>query len=420
MTKEQYEKQRAALMEEAQNFINSTKIEEANKKMEEINKLDADFENAIKTQANLDALNKVPMPVIENAITKPQAIEPLNVGNIVDVENYNEDLYVNAWAKDIMNKQLSMDEQKVFDAVNSAFTHTTENTGTVIPKTVTDGIFKEVGELHPLWEDVLKTHVKGKVALLRSTSSSNAGWYDESTETEDGKETFDEIVLSGWDLSRSITVSWKLREMSVKEFIPFIQSHLAEKVGEALGYAVAVGKGASSKEPKGIITALKAEGSTPQIVQYTDKPTYADITKCISLVKSAYKNGAFAYANNSTIWNVLANIVDGNGRPYFIADTTTGGVGRILGITVKEEASIPDGATLFGNAKRGYHANVNKDVILDSEDHKKKRETDYIAYGIIDGDVRTTKAFSLLINSTDMSLSSRKTNSRAKEDETEK
>lgn len=419
MTREQYEKQRATFMEEAQNFINSNKIEEANQKMAEINKLDADFENAVKTQANLDALNKVPMPVIENAITKPQAIEPLTINN-VNFENYNEDIYVNAWAKDMMKVQLTADEQKVFDAVNSAFTHTTENTGVVIPKTVIDGIFNEIEGLYPLWADVFKTGVKGNVTLLKADNSTDAAWYDEETETADGQETFGEITLTGCELSRSIDVSWKLREMSIEEFIPFIQSQLAEKIGKALGYGVAVGKGKSSAsehkdEPKGIITALKAESGKPQVIEYTDLPTYAQCTEFMSKIKSAYKQGAFIYATNDTIWNVLANIVDGNGRPYFIPDVVSGGVGRILGVVVKEDDSIPTGDILLGNANRGYHANINKDVVLDSEEYKKKRKTCYIAYGIVDGDVRTTKAFALLTKASVMSLSSRKVSSELKE-----
>ena len=39
------------------------------------------------------------------------------------------------------------------------------------------------------------------------------------------------MTLQGCELSRSITVSYKLREMAVKDFIPYIQRKIAEQMG---------------------------------------------------------------------------------------------------------------------------------------------------------------------------------------------
>ncbi|MFR9279234.1 MAG: phage major capsid protein, partial [Ezakiella coagulans] len=58
MNKKKYLEMRTAMLEEAQNLINQGKIEEAAAKRKEIEKLDAEFEEASKEQANLDALNK--------------------------------------------------------------------------------------------------------------------------------------------------------------------------------------------------------------------------------------------------------------------------------------------------------------------------------------------------------------------------
>lgn len=412
MNKEQYQEKIKELMAEAQNCINEGKGAEAKAKADEIQALKKEMDEVAEAQANLDALNNIinitEPTQVQNTVPMTSNIDPLNLNDMTSIvdgvlNKEQEELYVNAWAKDMMNKPLTEAENAIFEAQN-AFTHTTGNTGILIPETVVAGIWKEVGEQYPLWEDVFKTSVKGNIKVLKSTSSSEAKWYDEATPTEDGKEEFGEITLTGCELSRDITVSWKLREMAVKEFIPFIQSQLAEKIGAALGYGVANGKGkpgdmdSHKAEPRGIITALKKESATPRVIEY-DEATPLDYTMCtkaMSLIKSAYKNGAYIYADNATIWNQLANITDKVGRPYFIADTSTGGVGRILGLTVKEDDSIGEGSILFGNANKGYHANINKEIILDSEEHKKKRETDYIAYGIVDGDVRTLDAFALI------------------------
>lgn len=420
MTREEYLKQRNDLIKQAQNCINSGEHQKSTEIQNEIKELDEKMEKISEAQANLNSLNAsnniVDLGNVQNIVPIGGGIDPLNLSSNIDnkvliddeaLNKQNEIEYVNAWAKDMMNKPLTESEQAIFDAKN-AFTHTTENTGIVIPTTVVAGIFKEVEDQHPLWNDVFKTYIKGNVKLLKSTSSSDAKWYDEATPTEDGKEEFAEAMLTGCELARDITVSWLLREMSIEEFIPFIQSQLAQKIGEALGYGVAAGKGKPGDsdqfkpEPRGIITALKAESGKPQVIEYdeSDPLDYKKCTKLMSLIKSAYKKGAYIYAENTTIWNELANIVDKNGRPYFVPDPTNEGAGRILGVVVKEEGSIPVGDILLGNALQGYHANVNKQVTLDSEDRKKQRETDYLAYGIVDGDVRTTKAFALITKKT--------------------
>lgn len=415
MNKEQYLKQRNLLIEKAQGLLNENKFEEFNSVKAEIEKLDTDFENAAKEQANLNALK-------DNAVITDINNKSVQVGGGTVIDSFNADclkdekkdtIYTNAWAKSMQGKQLTEEENQVFTMVNEAFTHTSENTAVVIPETVMTGIWKEVGEQYPLWNDVLKTTVPGKVTLLKSDSSSDSKWYDEGTETEDGKETFANVTLDGCELSRDITISWKLKEMATEEFIPFIQSQLVEKMGAALGYAVSQGKGKPGDgeefkpEPSGIITTLNKEKDTPQVITYTTKDplSYAKFTTAMSKIKGTYKNGTCIYANGTTIWSEIANITDKNDRPYFVANPVEGGVGTILGKVVKEDDGIPDSVILLGDANKGYHANINKQATLDSEDHKKKRETDYIAYAIVDGGVRSTKAFALIKKTDEVSNS---------------
>lgn len=412
MDRELYLQNRNNLMEEAQNLINQGKVEEANAKMQEVEVLDKAFEDSTKAQANMNALkDKTIVADISNrgVIVGGTVIDKTSVAT----EKNEKEIYVTAWAKEMMGKALTQEEQDVFNRindefrsnpVNEAFTHTTENTGMVIPETVVQGIWKEIGETYPLWQDVRKLNVKGTLTMLKGETSTDAGWYEEDDETEDGKETFGTLNLTGCELSRAITISWKLKAMSIDAFIPYIQSRLAEKMGAALGYGVSTGKGKPGEtdtfkpEPRGIITALKAEESTPQIVTYTDANPlkYDHFTEAFAKIKSGYLKGAAIYADNKTIWGKIANIKDEAGRPYFVPDVTGGGVGRILGLAVKEDDSITNGSILIANADKGYLANINQSMTLDNEDHKKKRITDYIAYSIVDGDVVTTKAFALI------------------------
>lgn len=401
MKKKQYEAKRAQLMNEAQQLINEGKAKEAQEKMEEVKALDEQWDAIAQAEANFNALNKEPenkSPILPEDTFTPSVQK--NVETVA--EAYASKTYEDAWAKKLMGMQLSENESESFKMVNEAFTHTTQNTSIVIPKSVTKGIWEMAGEMYPYFNDVTKTYVKGVLSMIQEDTSSDSGWYEESTPTEDGKETFKEFTLNGCELSRAITVSWKLKEMAIEDFIPYIQRKMAKKMGAAAGYGATHGKGPDpvkgKSEPTGTITALTKEEGTPQVVQYAKGsiPTYKDIINTRSKIKSGYSAGIAIYANSTTIWTKIAAITDANKRPLFVLDLTNGGSFRILGMLVKEDDSMQDGEMLFSNAREGYHLNVNKEITMTSEDHAKERKTDYCGYAIMDGNIVTSKAHALL------------------------
>lgn len=411
MEHEAYKAAREKLQAEAQNLIDAGKIAEANEKMEAIKKLDKDWDETAKAQANMEALKGEQRNICMQDITgnisvgNGIAVEKTAMGAVGESEELTNksEAYKIAWAKSMMGQKLTQEENQCFELVNAAFTHTTQNTGIIIPESVTKGIWTEVGEIYPYWNDIAKTYVNGTLTMLKEESSTEAGWYEEATKTEDGKETFQKMSISGCELSRAITVSWKLKEMAIEDFIPYIQRKMAEKMGAALGYGATHGKGQPGTgdtfkpEPLGVVTALEKEEGTPQIVTYKKGGLkYTDLTKTRGKIKSGYAGGLKIYANAYTIWNELANVQDANGRPILMADVASGGVYRVLSMAVKEDDSMADGEILMSNPQRGYAANVNKEISMTTEEHVKDRVTDYCAYAIVDGTMVTSKAHALL------------------------
>ena len=260
MNRKKYEAMRKKLMDEAQALINEGNAEGAQAKMDEVAALDAKWDAIAQAEANFNALNKEP--------EVPAAVIPVNdkTGEEPEKENvleaWESEAYLKAWANTIQDKPLSAQETKVYQFVNEAYTHTTKNTGAVIPKSVTSKIWELAGEMYPYFQDVQKTYVNGILSIIQEDTSSDATWYEEETKTEDGKETFKEFILSGCELSRAITVSWKLKEMAMDDFIPYIQRKMAKKMGAAAGYGATHGKGTEDKkkpEPTGVVTALTTD-----------------------------------------------------------------------------------------------------------------------------------------------------------------
>lgn len=414
MNKEKYLKERKELLDAAEALIEEGKTEEANAKMKEIEALDAKWEQAKIDNANLNALKDRNIGIdLENrslSVPDGKKIDGTDAPKKID----EKEAYLYAWAKTMQSRKLEEAEQEVFDKVNAEFhntyTHDTDNTTVLIPQTVVAGIWKRAEEMYPLLGDVKKYNVKGTLVINKHTAinEGDAAWYDESTSTADEKNTFGQLTLTGCELSKAITVTWKLRSMATEEFIPYIINELGERVGVALGTAVAQGRGKPGDndtfkaEPKGIETALNAEADTPQVVTYNpaastpDPADYEKITEMVGKVHSSYLDGCAFYARNTTIWSVLANITDTTGRPIFIPDATSGGVGRMFGFVVKPDAGVSADSVIFGNPEKGYVMNTNEPMSIASEEHVKARTVDFAAYTIVDGDLLDTKAFSLL------------------------
>ena len=398
MNKEKYLEMRAALLDEAQNLINAGKIEEAAAKRAEIEKLDADFEEASKEQANLDALN-----IEDEKVTdmKNLSVSEGGLKAVEKLENKNPVNYEDVFAKVALQRDLNEDEVNLFNKMNpeNVYTHNTTNTEILIPETVIGGIIDTMKELHPILADVVATRIKGTVKYVKRTDipAGDADYYDEATPTADEENKFGELTLNGKELSKAVTVTWKLQAMAVADFIPFITRELGERMGVAKAKAFVKGKG-DAKYPQGVVTAIEAEASTPQKVSYkADGLTYKDITAAMAKIKSGYVSGAKIYANNATVWGTLANLMDGQGRPLFIPDVTTGGVGRIFGIPVMEEDAMGDGEILIGNMAAGYKENISEDMKLVTENHAKARTTDFVGYEVHDGGVIDEKAFAYLV-----------------------
>lgn len=397
MDKTMYLEKRNGLLAEVETAIAVNDFEASKAKREEIEKLDKDFQTASDEKANLNALKENAQVVnLEKNTVEPEGATSMDqTKNLNSVVNYDD-----VFSKVALKRELSKEEIEVFNLMNpeNVYTHDTTNTEIVIPETVIAGIESTMKELHPILADVRTTSIKGTVKYVKHTAipQGDADYYDEATATADEENTFGELVLGGKELSKAVTVTWKLQAMAVSDFIPFLQRELGERMSYAKANAFIRGAG-DAKYPQGVITALNAQAETPQVITYTDGSlTYKDVTTAMGAVSSKHVSGAKIYANNKTVWGTLANLLDGQNRPLFIPDVTSGGVGRIFGIPVKEEDGMENGEILIANMATGYKENTQEPMKLVTEQHAKARKTDFVGYEVHDGGVSDETAFALL------------------------
>lgn len=324
---------------------------------------------------------------------EPKALH--TVGGTMMKKTYKE-AFMNA----VRGMKLDQEEASLIASKNKAFsdafTHDTTNTAIVIPRETQDKIWARAMEGYGVLEDLNRLHVKGELRMVKhkAIEEGDAAWYVEATPTADEKNTFDDVLLKGHELSKAVTISWKLRAMAMDDFENFLIREIGQRISIALGTAVTQGDG--TNQPMGILTAVKKVKDQVVNVAKTGTVTYSELLNLVSKVHSSYKPGAKLYANSTTIWTVLANVLDANGRPFFEATAGSDGVGNALGFVVKEDASLKNDEILFGNPSVGYLFNVNEEMSMTTEDHAKERKTDYVAYMIADGNVLDEKAFAIL------------------------
>lgn len=339
--------------------------------------------------------NRQAMPKLKNE-AEMENIRPVKEGGKMEKHNTYKEVFFNA----VRGMKLDQEQKAVLLEHNqnlmNAFTHDTTNTSIVIPRETQDQIWARATEGYGVLEDINRLNVHGELRMVKHTAieEGDAKWYVEATPTEDEKNTFGELLLKGHELSKAVTISWKLRAMAMEDFEAFLIREISDRMAIALGNAVTHGTG--TNEPTGILTVLKDKAEQKVTVAKTGELTYSELLKAVACVHSSYKVGAKIYANSKVIWTVLANVLDKTGRPFFEATAGQDGVGNALGFVVKEDASLKDDEVLIGNPSKGYVFNVNEEMSMTTEDHAKERKTDFVSYMIADGNVLDEKAFALL------------------------
>ena len=333
---------------------------------------------AIQTENLINNGVKIPMTkVAETGQTEPE--------NKLDSLDYK-----NAVLDDL--RGLATAEQlALISEINNA--HSTDNAGTVIPTSTIGRIWTQIEANYPLYADVPKTRVQGNISYDKNTGTTDTGsWLLESEATPSVTFEFDTLDLTGHELSKSVDVKFKLEAMSRADFENHLVNELSKKMGKALSVAVYAGTG--TKMPRGIKPTLLAE-DTMQVIA-VDAAGYTHLTQMFGLMASGLLAGSVIYANNLTIWGLLANIRDENGRPLLIRSVASDRVGEIFGVPVRESAELGNGEVLLGNHAEGFRWNNQPAVTTGVERDNRNRITAHFMHVIADGGVLNTKAYVLL------------------------
>ena len=290
--------------------------------------------------------------------------------------------YRTAWLKKMAVRDGVALFGELTEAENRAYTHTTANTGAVVPTAVMNRIVELVESNYPIYADATKDSMVSGFQIPRHTAiaAGDAAATNEGAANSDEQDTFDYLPLSGVEIKKHIVISRKMKWQSISAFEDWVVKHIAERIGVA-------------KETR-ILSQLNdaTYGIAAANIQTGVECSDAGIRANLSLVRGT--GAKVIYANAYTIWNILAAIHDDAGNKAFIpspqSDPVTKGV--VYGYTVKEDSNLAD-KVMYAGAPSLILANNFEDLFINRAMDPKTFEDIIAGYSLFDAGLEHPQGF---------------------------
>lgn len=262
--------------------------------------------------------------------------------------------YRSAWLKNIS----ALDGVSRFGALTeeerTAYTHTTANTGAVVPTAIIDRIESLVDSDAPIYDDAVKYAMTQGFSLPRFTAiaaGDAAGTAEGAAPANDEQDTIGALPLAGVEIKKCAVLSRKMHFQSINAF----EDWLVQEVGARIRVEkerMLLARMSGSQYPSGVTAVSGAAiestyhvitGSGTTYVDYTD----ANIRSYLGLIHGAGE--VVVYANRKTVYTGLFGIVDAEHRQIFMPNAQGDPViaGRIYGAAVKIDPNLSDNVVYF-------------------------------------------------------------------------
>ena len=306
-------------------------------------------------------------------------------------ENNTEALYRIAFLKNLAVR----DGQHLFGDLTAeeraAFTHTTANSGNVVPAVMMNRIIELVESMSPMYEDATPSNMTQGFGVPRRTaiSQGDATGVAEGTANDDEQNTFDLLTLDGIEIKKHVVITRKMKFKSIDAFESWVINELAQRIAVAKEKVILARLDGSAPAGGSAIS-----GSGIAAANILTNQTYGDaaIRSMFALLKG--QGGRVIYANSSTIWNHLVGIEGTDNKKLFVPngmdDPTV--AGRIYGATVRVDENLSDNVVYLG-VKGKVLANDYDDLFIFSATEPKTANEIITGYSLFDAGLENPKSF---------------------------
>lgn len=317
--------------------------------------------------------------------------------------------YRNAFFKTMLGQKLTDVEERTYkramEIVDSekradSFS-TTTNSAAVLPTQTLNEVIKKARTMGGLISHCRSFNIPTNISVPIGTPSTKASWHTEgaTVNSDNPADNIAKVSFSGYEIIKIFSISAASKKMSISAFESYIIDELTNCVMECIADSLVNGTG--SQQGTGVLTGITWGATNSLTFAKTGNVVYTDLTKMMSMLKRGYSAGASWAMSNTTLYNSIYSMVDGNKRPIFIADPKNENIGYILGRPVIIDDNIADDVILLGNFNyMGY--NMPQGIIVETsrESSFKSGLIDYRAMAIADTKPLVDEAFIKLSRAT--------------------
>jgi len=315
--------------------------------------------------------------------------------------------YRSAFYKTMLGQKLTDMETRTFDQAMEqqeterradAF-NTTTNSAAVLPTTTLNEVIKKARTMGGLIAHVRNFNIPTNISVPIGTPSSKAKWHTEGSAVASESLATTAVSFAGYEVIKVFSISAAAKKMSVQAFESYLIDELTNCVMEAIADALVNGTG--SGQGTGLETGITWDGTNSLEYPNGGAPEYTDFTKMLALLKRGYGAGGKFVMSNATLYNRVYSLVDGNGRPIFIADPKNESIGYILGKEVVIDDNLVDDTIILGNLNyMGYNMPQGLMIEVSRESSFKSGLVDYRAMAVADTKPLVKEAFVKLSEAT--------------------
>lgn len=294
--------------------------------------------------------------------------------------------YRSAFYKSLMGKDLNAVERVAFNRAmelekrSDAYT-TSGNTPVIIPTTTLNEVVKKARLMGGLIAEVRAFNVPAKIAVPVATPASKAVWNTEGADVATEQPSIAAVNFDANEIIKVFSISAKVKTMSIDAFESYLTEELTNCVMACLADGIVNGTG--SGQGTGLETGITWNEGTNLLT--TTALTFQNITNVIAKLKRGYSKGAKFAMNNTTLYNSVYGLMDGNKRPVFVQNAQDDSVGKILGFEVVVDDNIPDNEIFFGNFNYyGYNMPNGIAVEASTQSSFKSGKVDYRGMAVAD------------------------------------
>lgn len=307
--KKEYESKRAEMMAQAQAFIDEGKTDDANGMMENVKKLDSDYEAATSARALHQMLNRGDaLPDLAN-----RSVKDISGGKVIARTGGVPDE-----PEDITN---SMDYRRAFmnrvatgAAMPSTYSNANESTttgdvATTIPTVLVNKIIEKMETIGMILPLITKVSQKAGITIPVSGVKPVASWVAEGKGSDRQKTSTDKISFTYHKLRCEISVSMEVDTLSISAFEAMFVRQVSEAMVKAIETAI-ISDGAGTDRPRGILFETPESGQALT----ADKLDYKLLIDAEAAVPQAYEGGARYFMSKKTFMSYMG-MTDDNGQP---------------------------------------------------------------------------------------------------------